>query len=120
MLRYRLSDSAQADVIRILAWTQEQFGEYGRLRFESLIVAALRDIATQPEWPGSPARPELGAGVRSWHLWLSRHHAGSAEMVRRPRHFVIYRAEPDRLIVGRLLHDAMELAKHPDADNSWT
>ncbi|MFG6455889.1 type II toxin-antitoxin system RelE/ParE family toxin [Roseateles sp. BYS96W] len=120
MLRYRLSDSAQADVIRILAWTQEQFGENGRSRYEGLIVAALRDVATQPERPGSLARPELGAGVRSWHLRLSRHHAGSAALVRRPRHFVIYRAELDLLVVARVLHDAMELAKHLDPESSWT
>ncbi len=31
MLRYRLSDAAQADVIDILAWTQQQFGEAARL-----------------------------------------------------------------------------------------
>lgn len=62
MLRYRLSAAAQDDVINILAWTDEQFGEAARLRYERLIVAALRDLATLPERPGSIARPELGAG----------------------------------------------------------
>ena len=71
MLGYRLSDAAQVDVINILAWTHEQFGAASRLRHERLIVAALRDLATQPDPPGSIARPELGAGVRSWHLRLS-------------------------------------------------
>ena len=62
---------------------------------ESLIVAALRDVATQPHRPGSIARPELGAGVRSWHLRLSRDHVGtSAAVVRLPRHFLVYRFEP--------------------------
>jgi toxin ParE1/3/4 len=37
-------------------------------------AAALRDLARQPDRPGSLARPELGAGVRSWHLRLSREH----------------------------------------------
>ena len=63
MLRYRLSGAAQADVINILAWTHEQFGEAARLRYESLIVTAFRDVATQPDRPGRIARPELGAGV---------------------------------------------------------
>ena len=89
MLRYRLSDAAQADVINILAWTHKEFGEAARLRYESLIIAALRDVATHPDRPGSIARPELGAGVRSWHLRLSRNHAATgAEVVRRPRHFI--------------------------------
>ena len=120
MLRYRLSDAAQVDVINILAWTHDQFGEAARLRYESLIVAALRDVATQPDRPGSIARPELGAGVRSWHLRLSRDHvATGAEVVRRPRHFLVYRPESALLVVGRVLHDAMELARHLDSDMSW-
>ena len=120
MLRYRLSHAAQADVINILAWTHEQFGEAARLRYESLIVTALRDVATQPDRPGSTLRPELGAGVRSWHLRLSRDHVGTgAEVVRRPRHFLVYRFEPTLLVVGRVLHDAMELARHLDPDTSW-
>jgi toxin ParE1/3/4 len=120
MLRYRLSESAQDDVINILAWTHEQFGEAARLRYESLIVAVLRDVATQPDRPGSLARPELGAGVRSWHLRLSRDHVKTgAGLVRRPRHFLVYRCEPGMLVVGRVLHDAMELAQHLDPTTSW-
>lgn len=122
MLRYRLSDAAQVDVINILAWTHEQFGEAARLRYENLIVAALRDVATQPDRAGSIARPELGAGVRSWHLRLSRDHvAAGADVVRvrRPRHFLVYRFEPALLVVGRVLHDAMELARHLNPDASW-
>jgi len=117
MLRYRLSEAAQGDVLSILAWTHEQFGEAARLRYESLIVAALRDVASQPDRPGSLARPELGAGVRSWHLRLSRHHAKpGVEVVRRPRHFLVYRCEPALVVVGRVLHDAMELAQHLGPD----
>ncbi len=120
MLRYRLTDAAQLDVVHILAWTHEQFGEAARLRYESLIVAALRDVATQPDWPGSIARPELGVGVRSWHLRLSRGHgSSSAATVRRPHQFLVYRVEPTLLVVGRLLHDAMELARHLDPETSW-
>jgi toxin ParE1/3/4 len=120
MLRYRLSDAAQADVINILAWTQDQFGEPARLRYESLIVAALRDVATALDRSGSIERPELGAGVRSWHLRLSRDRASkNARAVRRPRHFLIYRVEPALLVVGRVLHDAMELALHLDPETSW-
>ena len=120
MLRYRLSVAAQEDVIGILAWTHEQFGEAARLRYERLVVAALREVAAQPDRPGSLARPELGAGVRSWHLRLSRNRAAAgAEVVRRPRHFILYRVEPALLVVGRILHDAMEMARHLDPDTSW-
>ena len=120
MFRYRLSEAAQGDVLGILAWTHEQFGEAARLRYESLIVAALRDVASQPDRPGSLARTELGAGVRSWHLRLSRGHVTrGVEVVRRPRHFLVYRLEPGLVVVGRVLHDAMELARHLDPETAW-
>ena len=77
MLRLRISDAARTDVINQLAWIHEQFGEAARLRYEALIVAALRDVATKPERPGSIARPELGVDVRSWHLRLSRDRAAT-------------------------------------------
>ena len=121
MLRYRLSDAAQGDVLSILAWTHDQFGEAARLRYESLIVAALRDVATEPDRPGSLARPELGAGVRSWHLRLGRNHVEPGEaVVRRPAHFLVYRSVRSLVVVGGVLHDAMELARHLDPDTSWT
>jgi toxin ParE1/3/4 len=37
----------QVDGVEILAWTHKRFGEAARLRYESLIVAALRDVAGQ-------------------------------------------------------------------------
>ena len=120
MIRYRLSDAAQADIGQILGWTHEQFGEPARLRYQSLIVAALRDLATDPDRPGSIDRPELGSGVRTWHLRLSRHHADvGAGIVRRPRHFLVYRIESNLLVVGRVLHDAMELERNLDPEASW-
>jgi len=120
MVRYRLSEAAQGDVLGILAWTHEQFGDVARLRYESLIVAALRDVAGQPDRPGSLVRPELGAGVRSWHLRLSRDHVKpGVQVVRRPRHFLVYRSEPALVVVGRVLHDAMELAQHLGPEAAW-
>lgn len=120
MARYRLSAAAQADIVAILARTNEQFGEAARNRYEALVVAALRDIAIEPHRAGSIERPELGKGVRSWHLRLSRERARTKTgMVRRPRHFLIYRIEGDLVVIGRVLHDAMELAKHLDPEESW-
>lgn len=120
MFRYRLSQAAQGDVLDILTWTHEQFGDAARLRYESLLVAALRDVASQPDRPGSLARPELGAGVRSWHLRLSRQHMhAGVGVVHRPRHFLVYRTEPGMVVVGRVLHDAMELARHMGSATSW-
>jgi len=120
MGRYRLSTTAQADLIDLLAWTQRQFGDAARKRYEALLVTALRDISSQPDRSDSVERPELGDGVRSWHLHLSRERARTETgIVRRPRHFLIYRVEHDQVVVGRVLHDAMELARHLDAEALW-
>lgn len=118
MTRYRISHAARSDIINILAWTQEQFGDQARRRYERLIVAGIRDISKDPSRPGSTERPELGDGVRTWHLHRSRTHTRSG-MVRRPRHFLIYRVDGEIVVIGRILHDAMELRRHVDADASW-
>ena len=83
----------------------------------ALIVAALRDVSSQP---GSPARPELGEGVRSWHLRLSREHARTdTGIVCRPRHFLIYRAQSQMTVIGRVLHDSLEPTQHLGSEDSW-
>jgi toxin ParE1/3/4 len=116
---YRLSDAAQADLIDILAWTHEHFGDVARQRYEALIVAALRDVSAQPDRLGSVERPELGDCVRSWHLHLSRERGRTgAGIVRRPRHFLIYRTDSDMIVIARVLHDAMELTQHLDPEES--
>lgn len=120
MARYRLSGPAKADIVKLLAWTERQFGEDARVRYATLIAAALHDVSSQPDRAGNVHRPELGEGVRSWHLRLSRERARTATgIVRRPRHFLIYRIEGDLVVVGRVLHDAMELAQHVDSEASW-
>lgn len=119
MTWYRISHAARSDIIDILAWTQEQFGEYERRRYEQLIAAGIRDISKDPSRPGSTERPELGDGVRSWHLRGSRTHTRSGK-VRRSRHFLIYRVDGELVVIGRILHDAMELRRHVDTESSWT
>jgi len=120
MIDYHLSLAAEADILAILTWTQKQFGDVARRRYEALIRTALRDVATQPDRPGSVERPELGVAIRSWHLRLSRERARIEDgIVHRPRHFLIYRLEPQWIVIGRILHDAMELARHLDAKTVW-
>ena len=110
----RLSATAREDVVDLLAWTNEHFGEQARLRYERLIVTALRDLAEDPECAGSIDRAELGLHVRSYHLRHSRDRARNENgTVRRPRHFLLYRVSQAGVIgVGRVLHDAMELERH--------
>ncbi|HXH77035.1 type II toxin-antitoxin system RelE/ParE family toxin [Nocardioides sp.] len=111
MARYRLTHAAQADIVSILAWSHDRFGEEARKRYEALIAAAIRDAATRNDEVGRTVRPELGDGVFSWHLAQSRAHSPGGK-VHRPRHFLVCRREGEVLVVGRVLHDSMELRRH--------
>jgi toxin ParE1/3/4 len=112
--RLRLSAAAQADILSLLVWSAERFGDVVRTRYEALLVAALADLAAEPDRPGSMPRPELGSGIRSYHLRHSRKRVRATEgAVRRPRHLVLYRIERGGTVeVGRVLHDTMELERH--------
>jgi toxin ParE1/3/4 len=119
--RYRLSQAAQSDIVDILTWTHANFGEAARQRYEALLIAAIRDLAENPARPGSQARPELGENARCWHLRSSRDRARTDQgIVRRPRHFVIYRvSDATTITIGRILHDAMELERHLPKGKDW-
>ena len=114
--RYRITEAAQQDIIEILTWTHAQFGVQARERYEALIAAGIRD-ASAPGSSGTP-RPDLGPGVLSWHLRRSRHNT-TGDAVQRPRHFLIYRMDDDTVVIGRVLHDAMELRRHVEPGAAW-
>jgi toxin ParE1/3/4 len=125
-LRLRISSAAKADIEDLLAWSEQRFGVAARRRYEALLTCALRDVAEDGSRPGVRARPELGAGVFSYHLFFSRKRAarGSAVpaigAVQQPRHLVVWRiAEPGFADILRVLHDAMEISRHvPRADDN--
>lgn len=117
-MRYRITESAQADILAILAWSLEQFGEEARGRYGALIAAAIRDVASDSRTVGAVLHPELGEGVFTWHLSKSRGRSSGAR-VRQPRHFLVCRQDADALVIGRVLHDAMDLRRHIDRESRW-
>jgi toxin ParE1/3/4 len=118
MARFRLSRSADEDILQILAWSQDRFGLEARLRYEALIVAALLHAADHQEGVGFRERPELGDGVLTWHLAhsVTRSRRG---LVRRPRHLLVCRWDGEVLVVGRVLHDSMDPTLHLDPQVDW-
>lgn len=118
MARYRLSHAAQQDIVAILEWSHEQFGEEARIRYEALIAAAIRDAAARSNYVGHKPRPELGDGVFTWHLSHSRTRSAGGN-VRRPRHFLVCRRDSDVLVIARVLHDAMDPQQHVDSTQQW-
>ncbi|MBL8817449.1 MAG: type II toxin-antitoxin system RelE/ParE family toxin [Planctomyces sp.] len=119
MPRVVLANAASEDIVSILEWSHENFGELARLRYEALLTKAIIDIAESPDRPGCVAREELAAGARTYHLWHSRNRVGKTPgVVRNPRHFLLFRpgAQSD-IEIGRVLHDSMDLASNlPSGD----
>lgn len=114
MSRYVISPVAERDIESILAWTQQQFGRSGRLRYEALLVRAILDVADNPGRAGAQKRPEIAPAARTYHLYHSRNRVGAAiGRVRSPRHFSLYRTCDDgRIEIGRVLHDNMDFLQH--------
>jgi toxin ParE1/3/4 len=115
---YRVAAAARADIDEILAWTEDHFGDIVRRRYEILLVTSFRDLAADPERTGSISRPELGTGLRSYHLRYSRERARTAGgLIRRPRHLLLYEVMTTGLVgIDRVLHDSMEVERHLPAD----
>ncbi len=72
MARFVLSPAAERDILSILAWTHQQFGENARLRYEALLGQAILDVAEDPERIGVTRREEIREGAFTYHLWHSR------------------------------------------------
>jgi len=110
---YVLSPRAEEDIAAILAWTDEHFGRAARRRYEALLVQAILDVAADPERPGATTRPEIAADARTYHLWHSRRRVSArVGRVQTPRHFLLFRVAGERIEIGRVLHDSMDLPRH--------
>ncbi|MEI2639922.1 MAG: type II toxin-antitoxin system RelE/ParE family toxin [Microthrixaceae bacterium] len=116
-MQIRITESAQSDINEILRWTANNFGDEAAQRYLALVTAAIFDVAEDPERVGSISRPELGPAAMTWHLRLSR--SRSSSEVQRPRHFLIYRVVDQHVLLGRVLHDAMEPSRHMGSDETF-
>ena len=106
--RVVLGSEAEKDFVRILGDTRDIFGQRQEVIYETTILTAIADLDSGPEILGSVAREDLRPGIRSLHI--ARHG-------RRGRHVIVYRARHENIIdVIRILHDAMDFARHIPPD----
>lgn len=111
--RIVLAPAARMDIREALIWSQERFGERAAARYRNLLKQAIRDIAADPQRPGSRERRDLARGIRTYHLFFSRLRArNDLGVVGKPRHFLVYRCREDAIDVVRVLHDARDLESH--------
>ena len=113
MARFRLARPAQIDLANILVTSGERWGAEGRQRYAAILVAAMRQVAADPEGPLTRTRPDLRSGLRSFHIRYAR--CPPAAKVRRPVHVLYYRvAEEDLIEIVRVLHERMDPSRHLD------
>ncbi|MGB4779409.1 type II toxin-antitoxin system RelE/ParE family toxin [Microbacterium sp.] len=107
---YVVVAEARTDIRDILIWSHARFGAKVREGYEELIFTAFEDIASDPGGAGVHVRSDLGDGVATWHLALSRDHVDSGvRTIVSPRHLVIFTVKGERVLILRLLHEAMNL-----------
>jgi toxin ParE1/3/4 len=101
--QWKIRISAAADYDEILRWTSAEFGSVQATSYGGLLAAAVARLEGGPSTAGVKQRDEIGAGICTIHVG------------RRARHFILFRvgSETERAIdVPRILHDAMDLARH--------
>ena len=88
----------------------EAYGSLEARVYQEVLIDALVELAGGPDVTGSIAREDIRPGLRSLHVMRGR---------RRGRHFIVYRvAQPNVIEVLRILHDAMDLARHVPLEES--
>ena len=99
----RLSNTAESDYDDILRWTMRRFGATQAAACGDILAVSLARLERGPSIAGVRQRDEIGADVRTLHVG------------RRGRHVILFRVDSERdrrIDVLRILHDAMDLARH--------
>ena len=113
MRRLELTKAAAIDLADLLGRSVDMFGLHARRRYEALIEAAFAELRANPSCLGSLDRPDIGPGLRTYHLRHSRSHLNpSGAAVGHPRHLIAYEFDDIRVLVLRVLHDAMDITRH--------
>ena len=108
MANVRISRRADADLTEILATSLERWGEDGRVRYRSLLVAAMNELGADPERLMSKDCSELAPELRSFHV----RHVGRDHGVKAPVHVIYYRKPRSSILIVRVLHERMEPSMH--------
>jgi toxin ParE1/3/4 len=103
---WRFTRHARRDLRETLAYTLDRFGPRQAEAYAGLVDRALEALDGDHLRPGTRAREELGAGVRSVHLAIF------AAKRRGARHVLFYRPEGSGFVVLRLLHERQEPDRH--------
>jgi toxin ParE1/3/4 len=100
MAKYRLSKRAYADIVGIGAYTIERFGIDQAQRYRDQLERAFQVLADNTT-RGRNA-DDVGPGLKRWNY---------------QSHVVFFRVERQGIVIVRVLHQAMDPARHPMQDD---
>jgi toxin ParE1/3/4 len=93
-----------------ILWSARNFGKQAAYRYKVLLEVAILDLGENADPIGSDSIEEFNGSVRKYHLRHSRKNAAVGGLiVKKPRHFIVYRVNGDTLEILRVLHDRMDL-----------
>jgi len=109
--RPRLGWAAERDLVDIVQWTRDRFGAEQARRYRAILLAAIRALGDGPDILGARDISDIHPGAKILH---------AARGGRKARHFLLYKTSGrDRIVIGRILHDAMDIERHIPADDGW-
>lgn len=111
MKRLIVQPQAQADERLILLRSRRVFGAAATRAYAALLRRAYELLRENPQRSGVQLREDLSGSPFLFHL---RHARMRRTSPKRPRHFILFRYDGDRIAVLHVLHDAMDLAQHVD------
>ncbi|ALL14426.1 type II toxin-antitoxin system RelE/ParE family toxin [Caulobacter henricii] len=110
MRRLEIARKARRDIDHLLWESQKLHGPRAAERYQRLISVAFSDLRSDPACPTS--RPGEIGDLRLYALRVPARRLKGADRVSAPPHVVAYRFDDDRVMILRLLHEAMDLPDH--------
>lgn len=95
---------------QVLADSERMFGTLARQRYAALFVAAIRDVASDPNRLGSCREEGLSGDLRTYHVGHSgRQIPANMGRVKSPRHALVYSVGSDGVVdVLGIVHERMD------------
>jgi toxin ParE1/3/4 len=99
-----LTRQAEADFVKIIRWTADQFGMRQARSYSDTIRHAVKALENEGVIDAHQ-RPELGCHVGTLHV---------ARQGRKGRHLLMFRVDEQAGVIEilRILHDSMDLQRH--------
>lgn len=97
------------DVLAIRHWSETEFGPLVAGRYLALIAQAYADLCRKPDQTGASLIPGLREGYWLYPIRNSLAQLRREDRVRTARHVVAFRYDDEKVLIARVLHDAMDI-----------